>query len=67
MKCPTHDVELIKKRILYGCPIHGKDYRGVILGGCCIDEDSPEYGYQCPVGKEVYYLDPGGNLYAEET
>ncbi|MBU0467976.1 MAG: hypothetical protein KKF78_03470 [Candidatus Omnitrophica bacterium] len=59
MKCPNHDVELVKKEIIYGYPASGKDYSNVLLGGCCVMPNSPRYGYECPVDKEVYLMKDG--------
>ncbi|MBF0479978.1 MAG: hypothetical protein HQL26_10890, partial [Candidatus Omnitrophica bacterium] len=53
---PEHGVDLVKKYIMYGFPCPGEKYDNVILGGCCVSDDSPEFGYECPQGKEVYFL-----------
>lgn len=52
--CPKHKATMIKKKIIYGYPAIGENYNDVILGGCCVDDNSPKYGYECSVGKEVY-------------
>jgi hypothetical protein len=44
---------------MYGLPIPGGVYDDVILGGCCVYEDSPKFGYRCPVGGEAYFLKNG--------
>jgi len=66
-QCPKHHVSLIKKEVLYGYPAPGEDYSNVILGGCCISSDSPKHGFECSVGKEVYFLDKTGTLIPDET
>lgn len=58
-QCPEHGNALIKKSVVYGYPIPGKDYSKCILGGCCVSEDSPKHGYECPVDKMVFYLKDG--------
>jgi hypothetical protein len=57
--CPKHGVRLIKKPVRYGLPDPSKDHSGVILGGCCVFDDSPQFGFECPEGKEVYFLKSG--------
>ena len=59
--CPKHNVPLVKKPIMYGYPISDEN-NDVILGGCCIDFDSPKFGYECPIEKEAYYLGKDGNM-----
>lgn len=66
LRCPEHDAFLGTKRVMYGLPIPGENYDDVVLGGCCVSPDSPKYGYECPVGKEVYYLDSDGSLRRDE-
>lgn len=63
--CQKHKVALVRKPIMYGLPCSGHDYSDVILGGCCIDDDSPQFGYWCPQGQEVYFL-KDGQLIADE-
>jgi len=58
--CPEHNVSLVKKRIIYGLPDPKSDHSNVILGGCCVSDDSPRFGYECPTDQEVYYLKDGG-------
>ena len=67
LKCPKHNVPLVKKAVLYGYPALGGDYSNVILGGCCVSNDSPKHGFECPVGEEVYFLDSNGKLVSDET
>lgn len=64
LMCPSHNVRLKKKRVMYGLPIPTMDYSDVILGGCDVDDSKP-YGYECPVDGEVFYLDDDGKLYKE--
>lgn len=64
-KCPVHSVELEKLPVLYGLPIPGHQHDNVILGGCCVTDDDPQYGYRCPQGQEVYFL-KDGHLIADE-
>jgi len=56
MKCPHHDVELVKKEIVYGLPDPDYDFSDVILGGCCIPEYPPRFGYECPVCTRTYTI-----------
>ena len=41
-ECPKCESKNLK-RIVYGLPGPDFSYEGVILGGCCIDEDSPDW------------------------
>ena len=45
---------------MYGMPDPKSDHSNVILGGCCVSDDSPRFGYECPVDREAYFLKDGG-------
>jgi len=57
--CPEHNAALIQKKILYGYPDPSGDYSKVILGGCCVSNDSPKYGFECPVDQEAFIMKNG--------
>lgn len=50
--CPACKKPLKRKPIQYGLPDPNADHSDVILGGCCVDEGSPKYGYECLLGTE---------------
>lgn len=62
--CPTHQVKLNRKSIMYGLPDDDQNCDGMIMGGCIVSDDDPEYGYECPVDQKVYYLGQDGSLKA---
>jgi hypothetical protein len=55
VKCPVHNVVMIKKRILWGMPVEPIK-KDVILGGCDMPKNAPKYGYICPTENETYYF-----------
>ena len=57
--CPDHNSPLKRLPVMYGMPIPGEKYDDVILGGCCVSDDSPKFGYQCPTDRVVFYLRNG--------
>lgn len=58
--CPKHHVPMARKRILYGYPDPSMDYKGYILGGCCVSDDSPQHGFECPVDHKAYVVNNQG-------
>lgn len=65
-RCSKHNVPLVKKEVLYGYPAPGEDYSNVILGGCCVSDDSPKFGFECPVDARVFFLGKSGELIPDE-
>lgn len=61
-RCPKHNMVLIRKPILYGYPEPQGDYSKVILGGCCVSDDSPKYGLECPVDQKAFVFNSKGIL-----
>lgn len=57
--CPVHNISLCRMPVMYGMPIIGIKYDDVILGGCCVEDDSPKFGYRCPVGREDFFIRNG--------
>ncbi len=66
MNCPEHSTTLIEKPVLYGYITPEQDTSGYLLGGCVVRQDSPEFGYECPIDKAVFYL-KDGKLVKEEA
>ena len=60
--CPQHNVPLIRKRVLYGYPAPNEDYSKYILGGCCVSDDSPKHGFECPVDQQAFVVNSKGKL-----
>lgn len=58
--CPKHGVPLVRKKVLYGLPDPECDLSGYILAGCCIPPNPERYMYECPIEREIYYLDSMG-------
>lgn len=55
--CPIHRVPLVRKPILYGLPEPGKDISRYISGGCCVDDNAPAWGYECPACGKSFEAD----------
>ncbi len=60
--CPEHNTALIRKRILYGYPDPSADHSKVILGGCCVSDDSPKHGFECPVDHKAFIVNSKGEV-----
>lgn len=65
--CPDHNVPLCRLPIMYGLPYPDEKDDNVISGGCCVGNDSPVFGYRCPVGREEYCLKDGRLLLVKEV
>ena len=52
---------------MYGLPYPDEKDDNVISGGCCVGNDSPVFGYRCPVGREEYCLKDGRLLLVKEV
>ena len=60
--CPKHNVPLKGKPILWGMPDPSADLSKYIIGGCLVMDDSPNYGYKCPMGGEIYVKKIDSNI-----
>ncbi|MFH2145390.1 MAG: hypothetical protein ABII75_05090 [Candidatus Omnitrophota bacterium] len=56
MKCPKCGKIMPRKPIMYGLPYPDGNYEDVVLGGCCVEEDSPKFAYECPVCRKAFVL-----------
>jgi len=66
-KCPKCSKILQKKRIEYGLSSpEMQDDENIILGGCCITDESPKFAYQCFNCEKLFALDKGELIPFEE-
>ena len=57
--CPTCKKPLQRKPIQYGLPDPDSDRSDVIPGGCCVDDGSPKFGYECPKCHKAFVVKQG--------